>query len=89
MAFQHYFSYCFTALVKEAIKVAEVPTSPTVPAKEPNNDKPNATQPLKEEPKLPEANIPIKKYYGRRRDDQSSSEDHTSVDEDDSNDKDK
>lgn len=31
--------------------------------------------PIVEEPKLVEENVPIKKYYGRKRDDQSSSED--------------
>lgn len=28
---------------------------------------------IKEEPKLPEVQVPIKKYYGRKRDSQSSS----------------
>lgn len=31
--------------------------------------------PIVDEPKLVEENVPIKKYYGRKRDDQSSSED--------------
>lgn len=44
----------------------------------------NVSQHLKEEPKLSE-NIPIKKYYGRKRDDQSSSDSETSYDEDNSN----
>lgn len=30
---------------------------------------------FKEEPKLVEESVPIKKYYGRKRDDQSSSDD--------------
>lgn len=38
---------------------------------------------IKEEPKLPEAQIPIKKYYGRKRDGENpSSEDELSYDED-------
>lgn len=33
------------------------------------------TTSIKEVPALVEENVPIKKYYGRKRDDQSSSED--------------
>lgn len=34
------------------------------------------------EPKLPEPHVPIRKYYGRKRDDQSSSDEHLSFEED-------
>lgn len=34
------------------------------------------------ETKMPEPQVPIRKYYGRKRDDQSSSDEELSVDED-------
>lgn len=45
---------------------------------------------IREEPKLPEVQIPIKKYYGRKRDNQSSSsENELSYEEADSAEKNK
>lgn len=42
---------------------------------------------IKEEPKMPEIQVPVKKYYGRKRDNQSSSDEEYSLDEVDSTDK--
>lgn len=36
---------------------------------------------IQEEEKLPEIQVPIKKYYGRKRDDQSSSDEEINLDE--------
>lgn len=39
---------------------------------------------LQEEPKLPEIQVPIKKYYGRKRENQTSSDGEMSLDDEDS-----
>lgn len=41
-----------------------------------------ADPPLREQPKLVEEHVPVKKYYGRKRDDQSSSDDELNYNED-------
>lgn len=46
---------------------------------------PTVPNPLQEEIKLPEPQVPIKKYYGRKRDDQSSSDEEIDLEENPTN----
>lgn len=81
---------------EKPIRIEEKPTIPcekliiptSVIPSQPVNEPPPAIPLIREEPKLPETHVPIKKYYGRKRDGQnSSSEDDLSYDEIDSTEK--